>query len=261
MIGATAAAAVDTTARAFQKKEDGVNVFWDRKISPAFTHAFIRLGVSPNAATLLWGAISVANSYTLYRALVGDFWLIPAVWAVYVLASVIDCADGEVARATSRVNPVAGKLLDGICHRATEYSIVGAFGVAASTLTASPWALPVTVLVLTGDAMQSYVYERRIAILRVEQKAAGHITRKADTLYAWGTPWLALTPRQKLATITGLFHYKSVYPVIALAYVSGIALLIGLAALGVYKHVKWMRLMQRTIAPPRPQGAEGGSAG
>lgn len=109
------------SAVAFQKREDAIGVFWDRKLSPFVTRALLRIGVTPNQATLLWGAVSLANSYTVYRAMTGDYLMIPVVFAVYVLASVIDCSDGEIARATNRVNPVAGKLLDGICHRATEY--------------------------------------------------------------------------------------------------------------------------------------------
>jgi len=235
-------------ARVWQRPEDHLAVFWDRRFSPRFTRLFVRAGITPNQATVLWGAISVANSYTVYRAMTGEYWLVPVVWAVYVLCSVIDCVDGEVARATNRVNPVAGKLLDGICHRATEYSLVAAFGVAAWTLTGSPWVLPITTLMLTGDAMQSYVYERRITILRVQQRVTGALQHAQAALYAWGTPWMELTARKKLATLTGTFHYKSVYPVIAIAYVSPLILLIGLGLLGLYKHSVWMRLLARTVA-------------
>jgi len=246
------ATSIGASARAFQKHHETIVAYWDRRISPAFTRLFVAAGVTPNQATLLWGAISALNSYTVYRALIGDYWLVPVVWAVYVLCSVLDCADGEVARATGNVNPVAGKLLDGICHRATEYSLLGAFGTAAWTLTRSPWVLPVTVVLLAGDAMHSYMYERRLSILRVEQRVTGHMKRPEWSVYAWGTPWSALSRRQQLTSLTGLFHYKSVYPVIALAYVSPQALLAGLAALGVYKHWKWLRLMRATLSQIRP---------
>ena len=234
-------------ARAWQRPEDVLTVFWDRSFSPWITRLFVRAGITPNQATLLWGAISVANSYTLYRAMTGEYWLVPVVWAIYMLCSVIDCVDGEVARATDRVSPVAGKLLDGVCHRATEYSLVAAFGLAAWTLTRSDWVLPITALLLTGDAMQSYVYERRVTILRVQQRVTGALQHAGDAVYAWGTPFAALTMRQKLATLTGTFHYKSVYPVIAVAYVSPLALVVGLGLLGLYKHLVWVRLLARTL--------------
>jgi phosphatidylglycerophosphate synthase len=263
---------MELSTRAFQKQQDAIGVFWDRRISPVFTRTFVRLGVTPNQATLLWGALSVANSFTVYRAMVGDYWLVPVVFIGYLLCSVIDCADGEVARATDNVNPVAGKLLDGICHRATEYSLLGVFGMAAWTMTGAWWALPITVLLMAGDAMYSYVYERRLSILRVEQRSKAHMRRSPEGVYAWGTPWMALSGRQKLATLTGLLHYKSIYPVIALAYVSGQVLLVGLAALGLYKNWKWIRLMGSTLsavrapepvqvsAPPYAEPAQGGQA-
>jgi len=239
-------------ARVWQRQEDLLTVFWDRRLSPRITRLFVRAGITPNQATLLWGAISIANSYTVYRAMTGEYWLVPVVWAMYMVCSVIDCVDGEVARATDRVNPVAGKLLDGVCHRATEYSLVGAFGVAGWTLTGSEWMLPITVLLLTGDAMQSYVYERRVTILRVQQRLTGALQHGPRDVYSWGTAWRSLTPRQKLATLTGTFHYKSVYPVIAVAYVSPLILAIGLALLSLYKHGVWVRLLTRTVAQTEP---------
>lgn len=246
---------IEGSPNAWQKKEDAIGVFWDRRISPFFTRAFVRSGVTPNQATMLWGAISLANSYLVYRAMLGEYWLVPAVWAIYLLCSVIDCADGEVARATNNVNPIAGKLLDGICHRATEYSLLGVFGAAAWALTGSSRALPVTVLLLAGDAMQSYVNERRLFILRVDQRVVGHVRRSQQGLFVWGTRWRTLSLRQKTATISGLFHYKSVYPVILLAYISGQGLLIGLLTLSIYKHWKWLLLIRTTLSAvePRPR--------
>ena len=242
-------------ARAWQRPEDHLAVFWDRTFSPRFTRMFVRAGTTPNQITLLWGAMSVANAYTVYRAMTGEFWLVPVVWAVFVFCSVIDCVDGEVARATDQVNPVAGKLLDGICHRGTEYALVAAFGLAAWAVTGSPWAIGVSMLMLTGDAMQSYVYERRLTILRVQQRVTGAVQHDQSALYKWGTPWMALSARQKLATLTGTFHYKSIYPVIALAYVSPLILLAGLGLIGLYKHAVWMRLLARTLAATGPAPA------
>lgn len=121
------------------------------------------------------------------------------------------------------------------------------FGASAWVLTDSAWALAATALLMSGDAMYSYVNERRLLILRVEHQQKGHVHRAPQGLYAWGTPWLALSSRQKLATLTGLLHYKSVYPVIALSYVSGRVLLIGLAGLAAYKHWKWFKLMSATV--------------
>ena len=54
-------------ARVWQRPEDHLAVFWDRRFSPRFTRLFVRAGITPNQATVLWGAISVANSYTVYR--------------------------------------------------------------------------------------------------------------------------------------------------------------------------------------------------
>ena len=250
-----------SAARRWQRQQDVLAVFWDRKISPWFTRAFIRIGMTPNQITVLWGLISVVNTLTVYRAMTGEYWLVPVVWAVYMVASVFDCSDGEVARATNNVNPVAGKLLDGICHRATEYSLGGAFGAGAWTLTQSPWVLPITVVLLAGDAMESYVYERRISILRVQQRVTGALKHSPEALYAWGTRWRSLPWQQKLTTFSGTVHYKSIYAVIAIAYVSPFALVIGLGALGLYKHWKWMQLLSRTLAQSdRPDAAAAGVA-
>jgi phosphatidylglycerophosphate synthase len=245
----------DSSIRAMQKRQDAIAAFWARRVSPYLTRVCVRLGISPNQATLIWGAVSAANSYLVYRALTGDYRVLPLIPLVYIFCYVLDCSDGEIARSTNQVNPVAGKLLDGICHRATEYSLLGVFVAAAWTLTHSGWVVPVGVLLLSGDAMYSYVSERRIMALRVHAGVRGHVGRSSHDLYEWGTPWSALTRRQQIGTIAGQLHYKSLYPVIVVSYVSGNLLLGGLALLAAYKHWKWIHLMQRTVAAVSTQTA------
>ena len=68
-----------------------------------------------------------------------------------------------------------------------------------------------------------------------------------------GERWRDLSWRRRIATITGQVHYKSIYAVIAVAYVSGVALVAGLGMLAIYKHVSWVRLIVRTLAATRQQ--------
>ena len=234
-----------------QKKHDAIAAFWPRKVSPYLTGLLVRTPITPNQLTIVWGVISALNSYTVYLAMTGHYFLIAAVPAVYVFCYVLDCCDGEIARYRGIANPIGGKLLDGISHRATEYSLLATFGLAAHTLTGSRFVLPISLFVLVGDAMYTYVYERRLTTLRHEAGFSGHVSRSTSDVYERGTPWRALSRRQKIGSVTGQIHYKSVYPVIALAYVSGEALLVGLVLLGLYKNWKWVRLMERTLATVR----------
>jgi phosphatidylglycerophosphate synthase len=193
----------------------------------------------------------------VYLASTGTYALIPVIPLVYIFTFTLDCVDGEIARYRNMANPVGGKLLDGICHRATEYSLLAAFLLAAYTSTGSWLALPIGALLFSGDAMYSYVYERRLSTLRLQTGFTGRLKRTEAGVYERGARWANLTSSQKIRTITGQLQYKSIYPVIALSYASPSLFLAGLAALAAYKHWQWIRLVNRTLAevaaaPPAP---------
>ena len=238
---------MDARFKEAQKKRDILAAFWHRRLSPFVTALLIRTPITPNQTTMVWGLISVSNSALLYYVLIGHYVLLPIVPFVYILAEVLDCVDGEIARARQATNPIAGKILDGLCHRATEYSILTVAVIAAFQLTQSWWTLPIGLVLLSGEAMYTYAYERRLTAMRVDARFTGLLTLDESAMYERGTRWRDLSVRRKAMTIKGLVHYKSVYPFIALSYVSGHALLAGLAALAVYKHYVWIRLAARTI--------------
>lgn len=252
---------MDPDILASQKHQDMLAAFWPRKISRHITRVLVRTPITPNQTTVLWGVISVLNSYTVYRALTGTWTAILLVPVIYQFAFVLDCVDGEIARFKNMSNPIGGKLLDGICHRATEFALLATFVVAAS-ISGSWLALPIGMLLLTGDAMHIFVYERRLTALRVQAGFKGQMRRTPAGVYQRGARFRDLTRKQQLMTITGLFHYKSVYAVFALSYVRPELLLAGLAALAVYKHTKWILLVGETLNTVTAlTGAAEGAAG
>lgn len=231
-----------------QKHRDVLPAFWPRRLSPYITAVLVKTRITPNQTTVLWGLISAANSYVVYRVLVGDYLLIPVIPLVYILTYVLDCVDGEVARVKNMASAVGGKLLDGICHRATEYSLLAAYAYAAATLTGSPWVLSVALLLLSGEAMHNYAYERRLTAMRLQVGFTGLMSASEEGVYRRGERWSNLTTRQKLATIKGQIHYRSIYAAIAVSYISGYALLAGLGLLALYKHLSWIRLIAKTLS-------------
>ena len=239
---------IDPGIFASQKHQDALEAFWPRKVSGYITAVLVKTPITPNQTTILWGVISVLNSYTVYLALRGSWLAIPLIPLIYQFCSVLDCVDGEIARFKNMNSPISGKLLDGICHRATEFSLLATFAMAALVTTGSWWALPIGMLLVTGDGMWVYVYERRITAMRVQAGYKGRMKRSAAGVYVRGARWTELSRRQQLDTVTGLFLYKSVYAVIAISFLPPPYFLAGLTALGVYKHVKWIRLMRQTLA-------------
>jgi phosphatidylglycerophosphate synthase len=236
-----------------QKARDVLDAFWARKVSRHITALLIKTPITPNQTTVLWGVVSAMNSYVVYRVLVGDYVLLPVIQLVYMFTFVLDCVDGEIARVRKMANPVAGKLLDGICHRATEYSLLAAYVYAANQLVQSSWVLPIALLLLSGEAMHTYAYERRLSALRIGVGFTGLLSSTSANMYTRDERWRDLSWSRRIATVKGQLHYKSIYFIIALGYVSGTALLVGLGLLALYKHVLWIRLIMRTVAASREQ--------
>jgi phosphatidylglycerophosphate synthase len=238
-----------------QKPRDMLAAFWPRKVSPLLTKLLLPTRITPNQATVLWGVVSVVNSWLVYQAMLGDYRLVPAIFAVYVLAFTLDCVDGEIARYRKIANPVGGKLIDGVCHRATEYSLLVAFALGGLARTGWPVVVPIGLLMIAGEAMYTYVYERRLMTLRVHAGYTGRVSKTDAGLYERGARFRDLTSSQQLGTVTGLLHYKSVYPVIAASYLPAPVFVAGLAALAFYKHLQWLRLFRATmqiVANPSP---------
>lgn len=247
---------MDPNILASQKRQEMLAAFWPRKVSRHLTRILVRTPMTPNQTTVLWGVISVLNCYTVYLAMTDRWWAIPLIPIIFQFAFVLDCVDGEIARYKNLVNPVGGKLLDGICHRATEFALLATFAVAAHISTGSPLALPVGLLLVTADAMYVFVYERRLSVLR-QAGFMGHIRQaSSEGVYQRGTRWRDLSRKQQIGTITGLLHYKSVYAVVALSYLPPTAFVAGLAAIGIYKHSKWMLLARRTLTRVTALAAE-----
>lgn len=238
---------MDPQILASQKQTDILAAFWARKVSGYLTSALVRTPITPNQTTILWGVISVLNSYTVYLALTGHWAAIPLIPVIYQFCNVLDCVDGEIARYKKLNSPISGKLLDGICHRGTEFSLLATFALAAFATTGSWLALPIGLLLVTGDGMWVYVYERRLTTMRVQAGFKGHMRRSETGVYRRGARFLDLTTGQQIETFTSLFMYKSVYAVIAISFLPAMWFLGGLAALGFYKHYKWLRLMARTL--------------
>jgi phosphatidylglycerophosphate synthase len=237
----------------FQKQRDGLEAFWARRVSPYVTAVLVKTPLTANQTTVLWGVISALNSYVVYRVLTGAFLWLPLIQLVYSLTLVLDCVDGEIARARKASNPVGGKLLDGICHRTTEYSLLAVYVYAASRLVQSPWVLPAGLLLLSGEAMYTYAYERRLTTLRIKIGFSGLMSAASTNMYERHERWKDFSWRRRLATFKGQIQYKSIYFMVALAYVSGSALLVGIVLLAVYKHVTWMRLIARTLEATQGQ--------
>jgi phosphatidylglycerophosphate synthase len=239
-----------------QKSENAISVYWPRKLSKYVTVLLLNLGVSGNQTTLIWGLLSVANSAIVYYAILGNYYLIPAVFAMYFIVEVFDCSDGEVARCRNTASPIGGKLLDGLAHKATEYSLLVAYILALNRVEPPTTVLPLALALLTGEAMINYAFERRILVIRLHAKKQTYISpTTANDVYTAGETWRDFPARKKLNSFYGLIQYKSVYFMIALGLISPRLLLPGVALLAAYKHYAWMKLLITTLyRPPELQG-------
>jgi phosphatidylglycerophosphate synthase len=251
-----AAAAVVTDGErlaATQKYQDAVSVYFARKVSRHLTPLFLALRVSANGATAVWGLLSLLNSFIIYEAIRGAYYLVPAIFIVYFLVVVVDCVDGEIARYRGTASPIGGKLLDGIWHKATEYSLLMAYTAGVYFWTGYPWLAHVGMVLLAGEAMHTYVYERRLTVIRIFAKSTEYINPTSpDDLYRKDEAWRDFPRRKQLNAFRGLIQYKSVYFMVALSILSTQALLAGLLVLAAYKHFAWIKLLVRTVMrPPR----------
>lgn len=91
-----------------------------RKVSPAATWAFARMGWSPNAVTVAFIVCGIAAGVVIAF---GGLWT-AIVGAVLIQAYLLfDCSDGELARWTKRTS-ATGNYLDGVGHYLGESALL-----------------------------------------------------------------------------------------------------------------------------------------
>jgi hypothetical protein len=139
--------------------DDGFySTFVVRRLSKPLTTLALRLGLSPNAITLVSFAVGIMAALAFAAGTTG--WLIAG--ALLLQASlVIDCVDGEVARATRRFSAL-GAWLDASTDRVKEFAAYAglAFG-AATQRDENIWPLAILLVVLvTTRHMADYDFSR-----------------------------------------------------------------------------------------------------
>jgi hypothetical protein len=138
--------------------DDGFySTFVVRRLSKPLTRLALRLGWSPNAITLLSFAIGVAAAAAFA---LGDRWALVIGALLLQLSLVVDCVDGEVARATRRFSAL-GAWLDASTDRVKEFLAYAGLAVGAVAWGVDIWWLAVVLVVLqTTRHMSDYDFSR-----------------------------------------------------------------------------------------------------
>ena len=174
-VAAAAAATSVPDARIAQlqanRVDDGFySTFVIRRLSKPLTRLALRLGMSPNAVTLISFAIGLAAAASFA---VGSRWALVLGAVLLQLSLIVDCVDGEVARATRRFSAL-GAWLDASTDRVKEYLAYAGLAIGASAaLGIDIWPLAVAMVVLqTTRHMTDYDFSRvqRAREARVEPR-------------------------------------------------------------------------------------------
>lgn len=138
--------------------DDGFySTFVVRKASKPLTRLALHLGLSPNLVTLLSFAIGIAAAACFAAG--GRWWLVAGALLLQ-LSLIVDCVDGEVARATRRFTAL-GAWLDASTDRVKEFLAYAGLAYGAARLGVDIWWLAVVLIVLqTTRHMTDYDFSR-----------------------------------------------------------------------------------------------------
>ena len=175
----------DITIRRLQanRTDDGFySTFAVRKLSKPLTGLAIRIGLSPNAITTISFVIGLLAAASFAA---GSRWFLLLGAILLQLSLVIDCVDGEVARATRRFSTL-GAWLDASTDRVKEYAAYA--GLAAGAVAMGfdswrAWSLALLLMVVqTARHMGDYNFAAVQRIREVGLPVAA-LTESADP---WG---------------------------------------------------------------------------
>jgi phosphatidylglycerophosphate synthase len=157
--------------------DDGFySTFVVRRASKPLTRLALRVGASPNTITAMSLLIGLAAA-ALFAT---GQWIWIALGAIALQVSlIVDCVDGEVARATRRFT-LLGAWLDAATDRVKEFAAYGGLAIGASRMGVDVWWIAITLVVLQTTRHVSDYDFARIQRLREAQVPAVDIRERSD---------------------------------------------------------------------------------
>lgn len=159
--------------------DDGFySTFVVRKASKPLTRVAISAGWSPNAITMtsFFVGLAAAASFAI-----GSWWWLLLGAVLLQVSLVIDCVDGEVARATRRFSAV-GAWLDASTDRVKEFAAYAGLAIGAARFGVNLWWIAVVLIVLqTSRHVSDYDFSR-IQRLREASAPIADICEPEDPL-------------------------------------------------------------------------------
>ena len=140
------------------RADDGFySTFVVRRLSKPLTRLALRIGWSPNTITLVSFAIGIVAAASFA---VGSRWALVLGALLLQLSLIVDCVDGEVARATRRFSAL-GAWLDASTDRVKEFLAYAGLALGAARYGSDIWWLAVVLVVLqTTRHMSDYDFSR-----------------------------------------------------------------------------------------------------
>ena len=157
--------------------DDGFySTFVVRKASKPLTRLALRSGLSPNTITGISFAIGLAAAACFATGQWG--WILIGAIALQV-SLIIDCVDGEVARATRRFTAL-GAWLDAATDRVKEFAAYGGLAIGAATAGIDVWWIAITLIALQTTRHVSDYDFARIQRLREASLPLVDIRQRSD---------------------------------------------------------------------------------
>ena len=154
--------------------DDGFySTFVVRKLSKPLTRLAIRLGLSPNVITALSFLIGVAAA-ALFAS--GQWWWVLLGAVLLQVSLIIDCVDGEVARATRQFTSV-GAWLDAATDRVKEFAVYAGLAIGATRMGGDTWGVNVWLIAIALIVVQTTRHVSDYDFARVQRLREASVPR------------------------------------------------------------------------------------
>lgn len=176
----------ETSIRRLQANriDDGFySTFVVRKLSKPLTGLAIRLGLSPNVITTISFVIGLLAA-AFFAA--GNQWFLVVGALLLQLSLIIDCVDGEVARATRRFS-VLGAWLDASTDRVKEYAAYAGLAAGAVVMGVDSWRAWSLALVLMVVQTARHMGDYNFAAIQRIREVGLPFAAIANPDDPWGT--------------------------------------------------------------------------
>jgi len=211
------------------------------------TKLFLYTKISANQVSFLFCIISLGATLLIMMGIANNnwIWFIGVPFLIYLFL-ILDCVDGEIARARGTANPITGKVVDVLCHEIFDDAVVIAVTLGIYFRIENNLLLIIGLLLFFGKSISRRLEDIIIRVIRLHAK--GKVLENKEVVPKNHTKKIKLN--FVLDFGYGYIPYKGIFLIIICSLLGDFILFYAFVFWAVWFNIKWLYKTKKFFRDP-----------